>query len=278
MIDKHVLRRSPDRMKSQCTERGSTWTNLDSGLRVVEWLTEADVGHQPRAGRFQEQRWSSAQLAWVPTGKAWDETSWNEVAWRQANPQIRRGPIPDFVPEGALLFLGTVHKKTNLTLGDSNDEGPDAWSSGRFSMQHQCAGAGMQQALLDGAFFHVRGDDPSPLASGLRELTGPYELWELDDQGADAVAAKAGSLLNATPLPSAFERPCGEALHLFQLNDAVVQCITEFFPMAMTLFFDVGIGIEELGPAPFSTVAELSTWRRVDVETLVAALVYENCD
>jgi hypothetical protein len=33
-----------------------------------------------------------------------------------------------------------------------------------------------------------------------------------------------------------------------------------------------------LGPAPFSTVAELSTWRRVDVETLVAALVYETCD
>ncbi len=262
-------------MDSDLSHRGQTWTNLDSGNRVVEWVASGSEGRWPRPSRFENQRWAPTEASWIATDSVDD---WNEASWWLANGHLGRGPLPTFVPEGAFSFLGSVTAQRGHSVGGENDEGPDQWSAGRFSLQHQCAGYGMAQALLDGAFFPIAGDDTSPLAVGLRSLSGPYSLIELDDVGADGVAATAGALLSATALPSNFERPCGEALHLFRISDALVWRIARAFKMAITISSDGGAHIEASGPAPFSTVADLAGWRGLDPDRLVAAFGYENCD
>ncbi len=55
----------------------------------------------------------------------------------------------------------------------------------------------MAQAVVDGALFAIEPNDESPLAAGLRALTGRNDVAQLDDLGADAVARKAAALLES---------------------------------------------------------------------------------
>ena len=266
-------------MDARFTVRSNTWTALDTGVRIVEWIRPSDAWRAPRPSRFQEQQWSDGGRAWVPTGTEWADADWDAQDWWNAHSMLRRGPLPCFVPEEEpFLFLGTVRAHNRPGTGAQNDEGPEHWPCGRYSMQHQCAGGGMAQADLDGAFFVIPTHDASPLASGLRALTGPYEGWGLTDAGADEVAAKAGALLQAAAFPSNFDAPCGEALHWFHLDDGLIQRIASAFQIVSAIRWQRGPHIGALTQAPFSSVAELSDWRGAAPEMLVAALVYENCD
>jgi len=257
---------------------GNVYTALDAGLRVVEWRRRGDGCEDRRAGRFQEQRWNGTARAWEPTGRLWTEHDWCEGTWWLDKAPFRRGPLNCYVPDGVFLFLGAATQWSWLIGPPPSAEGPGAWACGRFAFRHQCAGYGMAQAHLDGAFFLVPPDDPAPIAVELQRLAGPYEVGQLTDAGADEVAAKVGALLEADAFPSDFDRPCGEGLHLFRLSDGVVKRITQHFAMVASLDWRQGPVVGELTSAPNDLVATLKALRRDTTEPLVAAFVYENCD
>lgn len=257
---------------------GDIYSALDAGLRVVEWRRRSAGSLHMGDGRFQEQRWNHTARAWEPTGRLWTEHDWWEATWWLDKTPLRRGPPNWFMPNGIFLFLGSVTQWSWLIGRASCAEGPGAWASGRFGLRHRCAGYGMAQAYLDGACFQVALEDTTLFANELRRLAGPYEVGQLTDADADEVAAQVGALLVADALPSDFDRPCGEALHLFCLSDEVVKRIGQRFAMVASLDWREGPMVRDLTSAPFDSIDTLKAWRGPTAEPLVAAFVYENCD
>ena len=137
----------------------------------------------------------------------------------------------------------------------------------------------MAQALLDGAFFPIPDDDASPIAAGLRALAGPYELWELDTAAENRLGQAAASLLGTTAYPADFHRPCGEALHWFQLTSAAIECVTANFKIATSISVDGWPFFTEAAKPPFRDLGEFTTWREPSsTDEIVGAFVYENCE
>jgi hypothetical protein len=136
--------------------RATVLSDLDAGTRVVEWVEAEDLGRSPRPGRFEEQRWSETASAWQATSVEWDPRAWlNSDACRKGQSSVSRGPLSAFLPDDEFLFVGSIRKRTSLSFGAISDESPCSWPIGQFALQHQCAGYGMAQALLDGAFFPI---------------------------------------------------------------------------------------------------------------------------
>ncbi len=79
-------------MELPFTERASTWGDLDAGLRIVEWTTPEFALRWPRPTRFEEQQWSPEQSLWLPTGRQWDDSEWNEKEWWHARSLQTAGP------------------------------------------------------------------------------------------------------------------------------------------------------------------------------------------